>query len=52
MIAKVLDDAPELYIGFVPRFFAVRDSVKGFTTNDEGGFFWWGGGLNRAWLER
>jgi ABC-type transport system substrate-binding protein len=52
IVGKVLDDVPELYVGFVPRFFTLRDGVKGFTTNAEGGFFWWGGGLNHTWRDR
>jgi len=27
------------------RFFAYREYVKGFTTDDNGSFRWWGGGL-------
>lgn len=52
IVTKVLEEAPEVYIGFVPRFFTHRDTVRGFTTNAEGGFFWWGGGLNHTWQER
>jgi len=52
IVGKVLEDVPELYMGFVPRFFTLRDSIKGFTTNAEGGFFWWGGGLNHTWRDK
>jgi ABC-type transport system substrate-binding protein len=50
--AKFLDDIPELYLGYVPQFFAFRDTVKGFTTDSDGNFRWWGGGLHHAWLDK
>lgn len=52
IIAKMLEDIPELYMGFVPRFFTVRDHVKNFTTDRDGSFRWWGGGLNHTWLDK
>ncbi|HWP58526.1 MAG TPA: ABC transporter substrate-binding protein [Candidatus Acidoferrales bacterium] len=52
IIAKINDDVPEILIGFTPRFFAMRDFVKGFTTNHEGDFRWWGGGMNYVWLDK
>jgi peptide/nickel transport system substrate-binding protein len=52
VVAKLNDDVPELLIGFTPRFFATRDFVKGFTTNNEGDFRWWGGGMNYVWLDK
>jgi len=52
ILGKMLDDVPEIYLGFVPRFFATREFVKNFTTNSDGGFRWWGGGMNHAWLDR
>lgn len=53
IVTKVNDDVPILSIGFVPRFFTVRDYVKGFTTNDDGGrFVWGGGGLTHTWLDK
>jgi ABC-type transport system substrate-binding protein len=52
IVAKALDDIPELPLGFVPRFFTFRDHVKGFTTDGEGRFMHQGGGLNYAWLDK
>jgi ABC-type transport system substrate-binding protein len=52
IVRKVSEDAPEVPIGFVPRVFTFRESVKDFTTNAEGAFRWLGGGLNYVWLER
>jgi ABC-type transport system substrate-binding protein len=39
-------------IGFAPRFYTVRDHVKGFSTDDDGSFVWFGGGLTRTWLDK
>ena len=53
IITKVNQDVPILTIGFVPRFFSLRDYVKGFTTDDDGArFVWGGGGLTRTWLDK
>ena len=52
ILRKVNDDLPELPIGYVPRFFTFRDSVKGFTTDEEGSFRWWGGGMNHVSLDK
>jgi peptide/nickel transport system substrate-binding protein len=52
IMTKVAEDVPEIFIGFVPRFFTVREHVNGFTTDDNGAFRWWGGGLNAAWLDK
>lgn len=46
------EDLPEIYIGFVPRHFALRDYVKGFSTDDNASFRWFGGGLNYTWLDK
>lgn len=51
ILGKLLDDLPEIYIGFVPEFFTFREHVRGFTTDDDGHFHWWGGGLNSTWLK-
>jgi ABC-type transport system substrate-binding protein len=50
--ARVSEDLPELRVGFVPRFFALRDYVKGFTSDSTNSFRWWGGGMNYVWLDR
>jgi ABC-type transport system substrate-binding protein len=52
IVRKVSEDVPEVPIGFVPRIFTFRESVKDFTTNTEGAFIWSGGGLNYVWLEK
>jgi ABC-type transport system substrate-binding protein len=52
IVTRINDDVPYLPIVFVPRFFAVRDSVKGFTTDDDGRFQFVGGGLSHAWLDK
>jgi ABC-type transport system substrate-binding protein len=46
------EDLPEVPIGFVPRFFAFRDHVKGFKTDRAGSFQWLDGGLSHAWLDK
>ncbi len=48
----VLEDLPELRIGFVPRFFAMRDYVKGFVSDPTNAFQPWGGGLSHTWLDK
>ena len=45
-------DLPLTSIGFVPRFFTHRDSVKGFTTDGDGSFVWSDGGLTHTWLDK
>jgi peptide/nickel transport system substrate-binding protein len=52
IVQKVADDIPELPIGFVPRFFAYRDHVKGFTSDSEGRYRWLRGGMHYAWLDK
>lgn len=52
VVQKVVEDVPFIPIGYAPRFFTLRDYVKGFTTNSEGEFRPWGGGLNYVWLDK
>jgi peptide/nickel transport system substrate-binding protein len=52
MVAKHNEEVPLLPIVFVPRFFAMRDYVKGFTTESEGPYRWSEGGLNYTWLDK
>jgi peptide/nickel transport system substrate-binding protein len=52
IVGKVVADVPEVYLGYIPQFFALRDYVKGFTTDSDGNFGWWGGGLNYTWLDK
>jgi peptide/nickel transport system substrate-binding protein len=52
IVAKVVDDSPQIYVGYVPLFHTFRDHVKGFTTDSDGNFRHFGGGLNYTWLDR
>ena len=52
IITKVVEDVPDIPIGFTPRLFMFRDHVKGFTTDSEGQFRFYGGGLNYTWLDK
>ncbi len=52
IMTKAAEDAPQIYIGFIPRFFVYREHVKGFTTGPDGRFVWAGGGLTRTWVDR
>jgi peptide/nickel transport system substrate-binding protein len=52
VVKKVTEDVPFIPVGYVPRFFTVRDYVKGFTSNSEGEFRPWSGGMNYAWIDK
>jgi peptide/nickel transport system substrate-binding protein len=52
VVAKFNEDVPTIYLAFVPRFFAFRDYVKGFTSIDDGTYRWFGGGLTHTWLDK
>jgi peptide/nickel transport system substrate-binding protein len=52
ILTKMSEDIPEIYVGFVPRFFTVRDHVKDFSTDAAGRFMPWGGGLTRTWIDK
>ena len=52
IVAKLIEDVPEIYTGYAPQFYAHRDYVKGFKTDSDANFRWWGGGLDRAWLDK
>jgi peptide/nickel transport system substrate-binding protein len=52
IVATIHEDVPEINIGHTSRFFAMRDYVKGFTTDYNGAFRWWGGGMNYVWLDK
>jgi peptide/nickel transport system substrate-binding protein len=49
---KLVEDAPVLYIGYVPLFHVFQDYVKGFTTDGDGNFRYLGGGLGYTWLDK
>jgi peptide/nickel transport system substrate-binding protein len=48
----LLDDAPELPLVYVPRFFTYQDKIKGFTTDGDGRFNGVSFGFSRLWVER
>lgn len=52
ILMKHLDDAAEIYVGYAPRFFSMRDYVRGFSTSGDDVYRWWGGGLNHTWLDK
>jgi len=52
IVIKLHDEIPELYLGFVPQFYAFRDYVKNFTTDSDANLRWWAGGLNYTWLDK
>ena len=52
-VARILhDDAPELPLVDVPRFFTYSEKLKGFSTDGDGRFNSVGFGLSRVWLEK
>jgi peptide/nickel transport system substrate-binding protein len=52
ILLKVGHDLPEIPVGFIPRFFAFGEHVKGFTTDGSGRLMHYGGGLNYTALDR
>jgi ABC-type transport system substrate-binding protein len=52
ILHKHFEDVAEIYIGFAPRFFAMRDYVKGFSTSGDDIYRWSGGGVNHVWLDK
>jgi peptide/nickel transport system substrate-binding protein len=54
ILTKFWHDAPEVYIGYIPWYFAFRDPVKGFTVGADGQarLMHHGGGLSSTWLDR
>ena len=51
-LVRLAENLPEIPIGFVPRHFAMREYVKGFSTDANASFRWLGGGLNYTWLDK
>jgi ABC-type transport system substrate-binding protein len=51
-IRIIHDDVPEMPLVFVPRFFALNEKFRGFTTDGGGRFNWVTGGLSRMWAAR
>ena len=52
ILQKHFDDVAEIYLGYAPRFFSMREYVKGFNTSGDDVYRWWGGGLNHTWLDK
>ena len=52
ILTQFAEDSTQIYIGFVPRFFAYGSRVKGFTTDADGSFRWSGGGVTHTWLDK
>jgi peptide/nickel transport system substrate-binding protein len=52
IVRKLAQDVPEIPIGSVPRHFALRDYVKGFSTSSDDLLRWSAGGLHYTWLDR
>jgi peptide/nickel transport system substrate-binding protein len=52
ILTKLNEDVPTIYLAFVPRFFAFRDYIKGFTSIDDGTYRWFGGGWTHTWLDK
>lgn len=52
ILNKHFEDVAEIYIGYAPRFYSMRDYVKGFTTSGDDVYRWWGGGMNHTWLDK
>ncbi len=52
ILNKHFEDVAEIYLGFAPRYFSMRDYVKGFTTSGDDIYRWWGGGVNYTWLDK
>jgi len=52
ILHKHFEDVAEIYIGYAPRFYSMRDYVKGFTTSGDDVYRWSGGGMNHTWLDK
>jgi ABC-type transport system substrate-binding protein len=51
-IRIIYEDAPEISLVFVPRFFTFHEKLRGFSTDGAGRFNMSTGGLSRAWLAK
>ncbi|MBM2804699.1 MAG: transporter substrate-binding protein, partial [Deltaproteobacteria bacterium] len=52
ILHKHFEDVAEIYIGYAPRFYSMREYVKGFNTSGDDVYRWWGGGMNHTWLDK
>jgi ABC-type transport system substrate-binding protein len=48
----LIDEAPELPLVYVPRFFTYQEKIKGFTTDGDGRFNGVSFGFSRVWVDR
>jgi peptide/nickel transport system substrate-binding protein len=48
----LFDDAPDISLAYVPRFFAFHEKVKGFTTDADGRFSAGTFGVTKTWIDR
>src|SRR5262245_28763049 len=46
LLSKYFEEVPEIYVGYGPRFFSLRDYVRGFNVSGDDRYRWWGGGFN------
>ena len=51
-LAQIQTDMPQGMGVFVPRFYAFRDTVKDFATDDDQNLIWLTGGLHYTWLNK
>ena len=52
LLTRLSQDVPQANVGFIPEFFTLHESVKGFHTDLNGSFWWWGSGLQHDWLDK
>ena len=48
----LFDEAPDISLAYVPRFFAFHEKVKGFTTDADGRFSAGTFGVTKTWIDR
>jgi ABC-type transport system substrate-binding protein len=52
-VTRILfDEAPDISLAYVPRFFIYHDKVKGFTTDADGRFSAGTFGVTKTWIDR
>jgi ABC-type transport system substrate-binding protein len=51
-LTRFVSEVPEIAVGWLPRYFAFKDYVKGFGSGGDDDFMWWGGGINYTWLDK
>jgi ABC-type transport system substrate-binding protein len=48
----LFDDAPDISLAYVPRFFTFHEKVKGFATDADGRFSAGTFGVTKTWIDR